>query len=242
MSAQQDRKDIGTRVYEAMNAQNRGDRTQGSIAESLGFTPDAFFRSVNGERAFTTGELARVADAFNADLHYLITGEPDPLRVVIAARHDYDHDTSQYSNAGRERDKTTRDGVLLAYRQATPWLTPSDVALPTTAAACRDALGDGFATDFANRVEYRLGIDIGRLPGLSTDYFMTLGHQQIVQLATAANWFRSNWSLAHELGHLRLGHHDVDGTHADTHAETAANAFAADRDTDGSAEGLVVAL
>lgn len=49
-----------------------------------------------------------------------------------------------------------------------------------------------------------------RLPMLSTDYSLTIGSRAIIALATTPNWFRSNWSLAHELAHLALGHHNGD--------------------------------
>lgn len=228
MSGDQGRREIGLRVREAVDARFAGDRTQAEVAQSVDMTPDKFCRSMNGDRAFSSAELARIAHVLDADLHFLITGEPDPLRAVFAARHDYIPERAEYHNEGREDDRETREGVLLAYRQAMRWLATSEVALPSTAKECREALGDGFVRDFADRVEERLGIDVVRIPGLTTDYSLTIAGQRAVLLKTEANWFRSNWSLAHELGHLCLGHHEVDATHADAAVESAANAFAAE--------------
>lgn len=53
-----------------------------SIAADIGMTPDAFSRAVNDRRAFSSIELARLADRLNADVHWLITGQPDPHRLV----------------------------------------------------------------------------------------------------------------------------------------------------------------
>jgi hypothetical protein len=61
---------------------------------------------------------------------------------------------------------------------------------------------------FAETVESRLGIDVIRVPGLSTDYSLRIGEHGVIVLATQSSWFRSNWSLAHELGHLALSHHN----------------------------------
>lgn len=228
MSGQPERREIGQRVRAAMEARFGAARTQTAVAQDLNMTSDAFCRSLSGERAFSSAELARAAHLFGADLHALITGEPDPMRAVFAARHSFDPETYEYRNGGHEADAKVRDGVLLAYRQANPWLSASDLDLPGTAADCRNLLGDGFAPEFANRIEERLGVDVVRLPGLSTDYSLTIADQRIILLGTQANWFRANWSLAHELGHLCLGHHEVDATHASATAETAANAFAAE--------------
>ncbi|WP_235912124.1 ImmA/IrrE family metallo-endopeptidase [Ruania zhangjianzhongii] len=59
-----------------------------------------------------------------------------------------------------------------------------------------------------------------------TDYSLTVGQRGIIVLNAIPNWFRSNWSLAHELGHLALGHH-VRGDSPTTAQENAADQFAA---------------
>lgn len=228
MSGEQGRREVGQRVREAMASRFGAERTQASIAEDLGIPRDAFSRSLNGERAFSSGELARAAHLFGADLHSLITGQPDPMRAVVAARHSFDADTFEYHNDGQETDREVREGVALAYRQANEWLTASDVDLPSTPEGCREILGDRFVTDFADRIEERLGVDVVRLPGLSTDYSLTIANQRFILLATQANWFRANWSLAHELAHHCLGHLEADASHANAAAELAANAFAAE--------------
>lgn len=228
MTGQQERRAIGQRVRAAMEARFGTARTQTAVAADLGMTSDAFSRSLNGERAFSSAELARAAHLLGADLHALITGTPDPLRAAFAARHAFDRETYEYRNDGEDADAKVRDGVLLAYRQANPWLAASNLALPSTAAACRALLGEGFAPMFADHIEERLGVDVVRLPGLSTDYSLTIAEQRIILLGTQGNWFRANWSLAHELGHLCLGHHEVDATDGSGGAEGAANAFAAE--------------
>lgn len=188
--------------------------------------PDAMSRSLNDQRAFSSVELVRIADRLNADIHWIITGEVDPLAVRFAARHVYDSDARQHRLPGDENDREVLDGIALAYRQAQHWQQAEPAEIPKDAAEIRAALGDDFVATFADRVEQRFGVDVVRLQGLSTDYSLRVGRKPVILLKTEPNWFRSNWSLAHELGHLALGHHDADQESNGIH-ERAANAFAA---------------
>jgi Zn-dependent peptidase ImmA (M78 family) len=213
---------IGRRVRRCMPP----GMTQRSLAEQVEMPADALSRALNGERAFSSIELARIADLFDADLHWLITGEEDPRRLRVAARHHFDHETGERAVPGREQDEAVLSNVALAYRQAYPNAEHPSRPLPKTVKTVRKTLGDGFVREFADRVEAALDIDVVRVQNLTTDYSFTIGGRRVILLASHANWFRSNWSLAHELAHLVLGHHDVD-VRQDTH-EAAANAFAAD--------------
>lgn len=216
---------IGQRVREAMT-RHSSDLNQGEVAAAVGMPADRFSRSLNGARAFSSLELARVADFLGEDVHWLITGNPDPLRVKIAARHDWDPETREHRLPGGPDGDEVLAGFELAYRQAHPWIEAAAEALPTEPGAVRDLLGDGFAATFAERVEAALGIDVARIKGLATDYSFTIADRPVVLLKAEPHWFRSNWSLAHEIAHLALGHHDVTDRHADAAYEAAANQFA----------------
>lgn len=189
-------------------------------------TPDAFSRALNDKRSFSSIELALLAELVDADLHWLITGKADPHGVRIAARHEFDHVSGEHSVPGREEDDQELANVALAYRQAYPDAGHPSATLPTSPAALRRALGDGFVRWIADRVEDRLDVDVVRIAGLTTDYSFTIGGRHVILLAARANWFRSNWSVAHELAHLALHHHDVEDARGGQ--EAAANAFAAE--------------
>ncbi|WP_432946776.1 ImmA/IrrE family metallo-endopeptidase [Kribbella sp. CA-253562] len=216
---------IGSRVHQSIELALPTARHR-DIADQVGMTPDAFSRALNDKRAFSSVELALLADVLDADLHWLITGEPDPHRVRIAARHEFDHATGERKVPGREQDDQELANVALAYRQAYPGAERPSAPLPASVDALRAALGDDFVREFADRAEERLDVDVVRLAGLTTDYSFTVGGRHVVLLAARANWFRSNWSLAHELAHLALRHHDVEDEHGGQ--EAAANAFAAE--------------
>ncbi len=217
--------EIGVRVREAMQ-RIAPVPTQAMVAEQAEMTADAMSRALKGERGFASIELARIADFLRTDIHWLITGEPDPLAVKFVARHTYDPQSREYDVAGRAQDEEILDSVHLAYRQAQPWLDQPKVDLPDTPEGIRDLLGNDFVRTFSDWVEQRLGVDVVRIPGLSTDYSFIINGRPVILLAARSAWFRSNFSLAHELAHLALKHPEcveaADGEH-----EPVANAFAA---------------
>lgn len=74
-----------------------------------------------------------------------------------------------------------------------------------------------------------MNIDVVRLTGLSTAYSFTVNDRAVIVLGTSGQWFRDNWSLAHELGHLVLRHGDLSQSEdLRRTAEVQANAFAAE--------------
>jgi len=218
---------IGSRALQQIGRVRPG-ALHRDLAAEIGMTPDAFSRALNGKRSFSSLELASLADALHADVHWLITGEPDPYRVVIAARHGFDHATGRRDVPGRDGDEQALRDVTLAYRQGDPRPRPA-AALPDSAEAARATLGDDFIRPFADRLEERLEVDVVRIADLSTAYSLRLGGRRVIVLPATGNWFWENWSLAHELAHLALGHHDLGLAEADDDPrEAAANAFAAE--------------
>jgi transcriptional regulator with XRE-family HTH domain len=218
---------IGDRVLQSLG-QLDPHPVHRDVAERIGMTPDAFSRALSGKRQFSSIELARVAELLDADLHWLITGQPDPNRVIVAARHDFDHATGKRTIPGRAHDEQALEDIALAYRQA--YAEPEKIPQwPGSPASVREALGQDFVKPFAERLEERLGIGVVRVMELSTAYSFTVGGRPVIAVPATGNWFRENWDIAHELGHLIEGHHDdgISKHDAEQH-EAAANAFAAD--------------
>jgi hypothetical protein len=198
------------------------------IADQVGMTPDALSRALGGKRHFSSIEIARLADLTGTDLHWLITGQLDPSRLIVAARHDFDPATGERSVPGRESDEQALADIALAYRQAFPEPTDS-VDWPVSAQDVRAALGQGFVRPFAERLEQRLDIGVVRVAELSTAYSFTIGGRAVIAVPATGNWFRENWDIGHELGHLvRRDHAEEISVAAAADAEAAANAFAAD--------------
>lgn len=215
--------EIGARVRTALR-----DRSQVWLSGQIGKPTDVVSRSLNGLRAFSSVEIAKIANALDEDVHWLITGDRDPLRFTLAARHNFNPHTGERSNPGRGSDEETLQAVALAYKQAYPDADRKTQPIPTTADAVREALGDDFVLDFADRLEERLDVDVIRVQHLSTAYSFTLGGRMAILLPATFNWWRSNFGLAHEVAHLALRHHDVtSGSEVDTR-EAAANQFASE--------------
>jgi hypothetical protein len=75
-------------------------------------------KSLAGSRKFSALELARIADYLKTSLYELVTGEPDPMAVTLAARHSFDGASRAYSADGFVEDQQTLQDIVLLYRQA----------------------------------------------------------------------------------------------------------------------------
>ncbi|MCB4209017.1 ImmA/IrrE family metallo-endopeptidase [Arthrobacter sp. UM1] len=201
-------------------------RTQADIAASIEMKPDAFSRALNGSRGFGALELADLARELDADLHQLITGEPDPSRLLVSARHSYDHATGKRAVASLEQDRTVLESIRLVYKQADP--VPPSPRLPGSGEEMRTALGPGFPRELGVQAE-SMGVDVLRLEEIGTAWSGSLLGRNLIVVPSSTNWFRQNWDLAHELGHLALGHPGTGlGEQPVAALESRANAFAAD--------------
>ncbi|MBI9113795.1 helix-turn-helix domain-containing protein [Sanguibacter suaedae] len=195
---------------------------QKTLAAEIGMTTDALSRALGGYRGFSALELARVAELLDVNVYELITGEQDPAKVRVAARHSFDHDTGTYSNGTFDSDDDHLEDIRLAYVQAYPKGDAPASVLPDSPDTVRGALGEGFVRRLADLLEQHLGVDVVRIPKLGTAYSMMLGNRAVIVVPASGNWFRENWDIAHELGHLVDGSMGVGDV-----AEAAANAFAA---------------
>lgn len=192
--------ELGERIASRIDAL-KPPMTRKAFAEIVGLTPDALSRALAGQRGISSLELLLIAQALDADMHELVTGELDPRRVVLAARHDYDRATYRRSVPTFEDDKETLENVRVAYVQAD--LPPRAIGeLPAGADAMRELLGEGFVRPFIARIGSKLGVDVVRVPELGTAYTATMAGRSVIMIPAKGNWFRENWDLAHELAHL----------------------------------------
>lgn len=101
----------------------------------------------------------------------------------------------------------------------------TDKRVQRAVARARAALGEDFVSCFYDRVESALGVEVIVVPLRGDGYSLTLGGRRVIVLAATGHWFRSNFTLAHEFGHLLVeGIPPQDGKTV----EDVANAFAAD--------------
>lgn len=195
---------VGTRIRQRISELHLG-VPEKEIAASVGMTPDVLSRSLNGKRTFTSIELAHLAERLSTSMYWLATGEADPFEARIAARHQYDFNAGRYVDDKGGITGQTLDNIELAYRQvypgrnddATPVASPDEI---------RSRLGDDFVSDFASRVEAVLDIDVVRVEGVTSAYSLRAGGRYCIVVPRSGNWFRQNSDIAHELGHISLGH------------------------------------
>jgi len=199
--------DAMTEVGGRIRARMPKGMSQRNLAERAGMTPDALSRALNGQRGLSPVEVAKIAQVIGADTHWLITGHPDPFTVSVAARHSWDVRRRKRVNDGHQEDQAILEQVVTLYRAAFPHGPAASIDLPKAPEAVRQLLGESFVRAFADVIEARLGVDVIRIQDLTTDYSLRIGGHGVIVLATQSSWFRSNWSLAHELGHLALDHH-----------------------------------
>lgn len=212
---------VGDRIRSSMPA----DMSQRELAERVQMAPDALSRALNGQRGFSITELTRIGGELGANLHWLLTGSDDPHQVNVAARHGWDPVRRKRTNPGKTEDEPVLAKITAAYRETYPKALIGSREIPADPEALGVLLEEGFIRRFAEAVEETLDVDVIRMTDISTDYSLTIGKRGIIVLAASQHWFRSNWSLAHELAHLALGHHDGAGSPTPRH-ESAADQFA----------------
>lgn len=95
-------------------------------------------------------------------------------------------------------------------------------------AEARTLLGDGFSHDMPGRLTERVGVDIWVLDLTGDAYSLVIDGQGVIVVKRTPYWFRQNFSLAHELGHLVAGSLGDTALNDSTGHEAAANAFGAE--------------
>lgn len=225
---------IGSRVRNQL-ATVASDSTQAQIASEVGMTPDAFSRALRGQRQFAAIELAKLAERLKVSMHWLATGQEDPNRVLVAARHSFDHTTRQHESVDWSVERYGLETVASAYVHAfgsnsVQPLPPLPSAPGEARQRLREAAGGDFVFNFAQAVEEAFGIEVIRVPELTRSYSLSVAGHRIVVVKPHPNWFFQNWSIAHELGHFATGELNdlVDVSTDSSQAEIDANAFAAE--------------
>lgn len=87
---------------------------------------------------------------------------------------------------------------------------------------------DALPFDLADRVPQLLDVDVITTELLGPGYLMSVGSRSIIVVAQSGSWFRQNFSVAHELGHLACGSVGECGKEVENGHEAESNRFAAD--------------
>lgn len=240
--------DVGARIRQLREAAGIQAR---DLAAQIGLDPTALSKIENGHRAVKSAELARIADALRISPLALLEDDPLLTKLPIAARRAglgvtargaYDRLLSLaelhvvLADAG-----IPTSPMLAAVPDVTgvPWLDAAkqlaEIAHQQLQVQEAAAVGDQRLGALADAIEQRFRVDV------LIDQFQgdplsgaALTHHAFPLLFVNSDFSRprSLFTLAHELGHLVLGHVD-DGIALDedlagpTEMERIANAFAA---------------
>ena len=218
--------------------------SQRDFALRIGLDDSKLSKSLGGTRRFSSLDLARIAEACDVTVDWLITGEEPPL--ALAAR-TTGGSAGAAIKAAKRYSTLRSDITALGYSQ--PWRAPSvDFAEGTwakqgerlAAAAAAVITKAGHTIEGANLpelVEQVFGADVAAVE-LGSDFdgiAVSSPEVKLVVLATSHVPARQRFTLAHELGHLLSGddqevHLDrdvYDKTQSKDPSEQRANAFAA---------------
>lgn len=219
------------------------------LAARVGIDPSAMSNIESGKRSVKTGELVQIAEALSVSPLSLLDENSLPARLQIAARRDGDQGTLEGAAYARLRALSEIHAVLSDAGLTTDnnLAEVPELAHPSWKAA---------AEDLAQRVTQFLGVEktagINRFPAVADAIERFLRVDVLVEkyaddplsgAAITALEFplifvnskhptpRCLFTLAHELGHLLLGHDGAitvdDNLDGATPGERQANAFAA---------------
>lgn len=205
--------EIRLRVKDAIRSSQRG-LNQSLIAREIGMSTDALSRSLNGQRNFNAGELARLANVLEVSLGWLITGDPRPDSYVdesmdpVPWRRDQIAETVAFP-AGAYREVGLTTGSI---PHLDPEITPESAA-GIVARDLSELLDFPFVHDLPAAIEgcYGVGVFVAAEgPDFDARAMRNRDLTYIVVRATGA-WYQANLVLARELGELLSGRQSVIG-------------------------------
>lgn len=217
-------------------------QTQEAFGASIGLDSTKLSKALNGKRRFSSLELARIAEACDVTVDWLLSGEEG----AVAARVSVDGSPVQQAIREAARLGECRDNVIflrgVSRRPETPAFEKM-LAYEQGEELAEFALGhlgnpDVLdSEDFAAAIERVFGFDVavveldGGCDGLA---FSSRKGARTLLVATSGNPTRQRFTMAHELAHLLCS--DDQGLHVDENvmasskgdlSEMRANAFAA---------------
>lgn len=206
--------------------------TQSALGERIGLAKTKMSRALNGTRAFSTGELAAIAEILDADLYWLIGGAPSPHSPRFAYRHTFDETAGGHVRPSDALGAQV-DAVLLAYQQAqlprnslladfrartgadafTPDAPPATFAdtrrvMRETQRRWREWLAEGNdpVIDLRSFLDAVFGVDlvIADVPGTQrvTTHAVQVAGASVIIAERSGSWYSTLFGIFHELAHL----------------------------------------
>lgn len=209
--------------------------THQSLADEIGLDKSKLSKSLNGTRAFSSGDLAAISDALEVDIYWLIGGQPSSFSPRYAYRHTFNGDTG-----GHERPNGPLAGeiekIILAYQQARldadhrlarfrasigtdrynsahlptnyPMVAPASTAVRKLWQAWIDG-GNEPVRDIEKFLREHFGIDLV-VADVAGDHranaqAVVVAGSPIIVVERSGTWYSTLFGIFHELAHLVFG-------------------------------------
>lgn len=219
-------------------------QSRGAFAQRIGLDDSKLSKSLSGVRRFSSLDLARIAEACDVSVDWLVTGEDTALaiaartttgeaRTALEAARWYATMRADLASFGYPQPRQAEPGEIPPGTFAQQGRALASEALRRVAAAGRSTS----ETDLPALVEDVFGADVAVVA--LEDGFDGLKasspHAKVIVLGTSQVPWRQRYTLAHELGHLlaaddqevHLDKDIYDKAQAKDPSEMRANSFAA---------------
>lgn len=217
------------------------------VAERIGIDPTKLTKSLNGQRRFTSLELALLAQLGRRSVDWLLSGTPSRSWTFAHRLTTLDADSANQAGAEAAKEVARFHEGLTAMGYINP---PSDRPTPPALSSYFVGAGNALAewavgqlglqlrhtttAELISRVEQVFGVDvvITELPAGCDGMSYQDGDLRVIVLAATERSARQRYTLGHELGHILAGdaEHAVIRENVDsgkTNEERRANVFAA---------------
>ena len=219
--------------------------SQGEFARTVDLDDPKLSKSLGGTRRFSSLDLAKIADAYDVSVDWLLTGEQKALALAARSTGGSARDAVEAAEELADlRESATRLGYPQPWSlgelpavEGLRWTNQGKALAAAALERVREIRGDDSTSDLPTVIEETFGADVAvRELGAGFDG-LAVGSDQVKLVLVAVSMVpaRQRFTLAHELGHLLAGddqevHVDpdvYDRTRRAEPSEVRANAFAA---------------
>jgi Zn-dependent peptidase ImmA (M78 family)/transcriptional regulator with XRE-family HTH domain len=211
--------EIATRVRGVINASGH---TQAAFAAAIDLDPTKLSKSLNGQRSFTSGEIARVCEAAGVDWEWLLYGVErtspriaaraqlagggeDALQVAIRKAEFYDDAYRTLESLDVDLSVPSLPRISLPSRAIEAGERLAEVALDRINEVGIDPGPDG---DVAAAIEEAFGVNVAVVddlpPGLDGLAWVRDGFR-LIMISSLGSPVRQRFTIWHELGHVLAG-------------------------------------
>lgn len=156
--------------------------------EYIGATVEEY-DAMLANRTVSSLTLTLAAEYCQADEHWIVSGEPDPLTVAMVG--EYPSQRTGGENA-YEKDQFAFNAITLAYKQAFPTFPVNGETPPRTVLR---PVGVPSFSHFTEAVEKLWAVDVVSLPELITDKVFHVAGRWVIMVQSTLDWGDYAWRV-----------------------------------------------